>query len=499
MLALLPLQLSALMALVSLRAHYVIPILLISPAQLVLPSALTDLANQQVHAHFLMVALPLLHLSVPLVIVSILQLQTAQSPNVQLMLLSNVWMVSVQSATSSVSLPSLMLMPRPASMQEMVTSFLVLMVHASALLTSADLFFLAQVANLSAATTEAAELSALNALRVTAALPPEATDALTVSVLKTPLTAHNLMAAQLTPALSARLLVIAPPTRLFARPSTTPPSFLITAQPTLHTSAQLVTVLPILLAAQLSVLALMVKSSAQIKSADLSGHMILSSLNLKTTTVWPPLIIAHQPASSALTWAAKPTGQTARPRTAAPSTLHSNAVMVLASLNQLVQTDALQVSPVMPAFHTSALMVHASVIQTSVRSLLLARPALLWDALIEPAQLTCPLANPRPFAQSPLLFSAKLAVVLLKLLNVLFQTMPPFALQSVHSSAPQESVSTTHSNASWELLLKSPQLPLPEDYSKTLLPWATPPTTTAWLVSTDVLTVLAELTALTAH
>jgi hypothetical protein len=29
--------------------------------------------------------------------------------------------------------------------------------------------------------------------------------------------------------------------------------------------------------------------------------MILSSLNPKTTTVWPPRIIAHQPASSALT------------------------------------------------------------------------------------------------------------------------------------------------------------------------------------------------------
>jgi hypothetical protein len=299
MLALLPLLLSVLMVFVSLQALCVIRILLTSPAQRALPSALMDLVNHQVHAHFLMVALPQLHLNVPLVSVLILRPQTVPLPNVQPTLLSSVSMVSAQSATSSVSPPSPMLMPRLAPIKEMATSFLVLMVHVSALQTSADQFFLAQVANLSAATMEAAELSALNALRVTAALPPEATDALTVSVLKTPLTAHNLMAAQLTPAPSALLLVIVPPTRLFARPSTTPPSFLITAQPTLHTSAQLVTVLPILLAAQLSVLALMVKSSAQIKSADLSGHMILSSLNPKVTTAWPPRTTAHQPASSA--------------------------------------------------------------------------------------------------------------------------------------------------------------------------------------------------------
>jgi hypothetical protein len=253
-------------------------------ALLVLFSALMDLAPQKDNAHLPTAALRTLHLNAPAVTVLTQQLETAQSLNAHLMLQLSASTVSVLRATSSVSLPSLTKMPRPAPMNQTATSFLALMADVSALQTSADLSSHAQVVKPSAAMTEAAELLNLNALRARAALLVEATDAQAVFAPKTLLTAHNLMAAQHSPAQNAHSQVTAPSTRLFARQSITPPSFQTTALPDLLTSAQVVTALLTRTPALRSETALMVNTSAQTKSADLSGDLTHSSQNLLKIT-----------------------------------------------------------------------------------------------------------------------------------------------------------------------------------------------------------------------
>lgn len=275
--------------------------LLILLAQAALPSALMDLALQMDNAHLRMAALLLLHLDVHLVIALTLKLETAQSPSAQLMLQSSASTVSAPRATSSALLPSPMKMLKPALLIQMATSFLALMAAALAHLTSADLSFHAQVARLSAAMTDLAELSSLNALRPTAALLEEATDALVVFAPKTLATAHNLTVAQPSPAPSAHSPVIAPLTRLFVRQSTTPLSFQTTARPRTHTFAQPVTVLLARAAVQRFATAQMVNTSAQTRTADLSGDTTHSSQNLLKTTAWVPRTSAHQPASFAQT------------------------------------------------------------------------------------------------------------------------------------------------------------------------------------------------------
>jgi hypothetical protein len=216
--------------------------------------------------------------------------------------------------------------------------------------------------------TEAAELSNLNALRATAVLKVEASDAAAVFAPKTPLTAHNLTAAQPSLQPSAHSLVTALLTPLLARRSTTALSFLMAAHQNLHSDAQLVYVLLLRPNAQRFQIVQMVNSSAQTRDADASGDMILSSQNLLTTTAWEPRTSAHQLASSAQIIAAKRSGQTARPRTSAQLTLHSSAEIAHARLNQLDQMAAHQPSLALIDLHSSALMVLALVILPSARS-----------------------------------------------------------------------------------------------------------------------------------
>jgi hypothetical protein len=87
-----------------------------SLALLELLSALMDLALQMVNAHSPTAALLALHSNVPLVNVSTLRLEIAQSASAQLTLQLSASMVSAPRATSSVLPPSLMLTPRPAPM-----------------------------------------------------------------------------------------------------------------------------------------------------------------------------------------------------------------------------------------------------------------------------------------------------------------------------------------------------------------------------------------------
>mmetsp|Transcript_34015 Transcript_34015/g.39656 ORF Transcript_34015/g.39656 Transcript_34015/m.39656 type:complete len:264 (+) Transcript_34015:75-866(+) len=258
--------------------------------------------------------------------------------------------------------------------------------------------------------TEAAELSPHNALRVIAALQVEAIDVIAEFAPKTLPTAHKLTAAQLSLVPSAHSLVTVLPMPLLARQSTTPLSFQTAAHQELLTNAQLVSALPPRLAVQRFKTAQMANSSALIRAADLSGNTTLSSLNLLKTTAWELRTSAQRPASFAQTTAARRNGLTAKPRTSVQLTLHSNAVMALARLNQQDQMVVLQPSLAMTDLHSSALMVLALVILPSAKSLFHALLMLLSDVLIEAALRISPPARLNPFAQSPPQSSARLVV-----------------------------------------------------------------------------------------